>query len=56
MTDQERIAQAAAEAGYRIPLTKAEARTLMKLLTMQLDYPALEPEHQKLYDKLERVI
>lgn len=42
--------------GYPVRLTKAEARLLMKLLTMQVDYPELEPEHQALFDKLEAVL
>jgi hypothetical protein len=42
--------------GYAVRLTKAEARLLQKLLTMQLDYPELEPEHQALYEKLEAVL
>ena len=42
--------------GYPVRLTKEEARLLMKLMTMQVDYPELEPEHQELYEKLERVL
>jgi hypothetical protein len=42
--------------GYPIRLTKAEARLLQKLLTMQVDFPELEPEHQKLFEKLEAVL
>lgn len=41
---------------YPVRLTKYEARTLMKLLTMHVDYPDLEPEHQALYDKLEAAL
>lgn len=42
--------------GYPVRMTKYEARLLMKLLTMQLDYPDLEPEHKTLFDKLEAVL
>ena len=41
---------------YPVRLTKADARLLQKLLTMHVDYPELEPEHQALYDKLERAL
>lgn len=39
--------------GYPVLLSKAEARKLLKVLTMHVDYPDLEPEDQALYDKLE---
>lgn len=42
--------------GYPVRVTKYEARLLMKLLTMQVDYPELEPEHKALFDKLEAVL